>query len=309
MGNFLSSKKTATAYMSGSDAFDPRSPTTAFARTPLAMRRAALRFVDPRSPTVGIARTPVRSLANELRSPTVGIARTPVPAPVADDTLPDPRSPTVYFQRTPLLREKLAASLWQRDVRSPTTAFARTPLAAVVTHAVDIDDLVDTARPKRSRGVRRRLALADADDEMRSVEDITDCAAAAADDEFVLSTVDDMSTEAFDAAQWGAPLDASWAIIDTPFATFADEADEAECEQPIDATSDANVDAVVAGAALKLATYALDARRSPLKVNSFHTPRKLAAPRTPKTDLRHMAAFGHVAQPRHALTCPSSPAA
>lgn len=106
MGNILtlhSIKTTTTALpvLVHCDA-DPRSPTTAFRRTPLRAIRGTLPDLkDPRSPRCN--RTPLRFDADP-REPTVGIIRTPVP--VADKTLIDPREPTEGLVRTPVPKHR-----------------------------------------------------------------------------------------------------------------------------------------------------------------------------------------------------------
>jgi hypothetical protein len=101
MGNILTvhSTKPVAAVLVRCDA-DPRSPTTAFRRTPLrAIRGTVPDLKDPRSPRCN--RTPLR-LAVDLdpRERTAGIIRTPVPA--SDSTFVDPREPTEGLVRTPV---------------------------------------------------------------------------------------------------------------------------------------------------------------------------------------------------------------
>lgn len=130
MGNILTlhSTKTTTALpvLVQCDA-DPRSPTTAFRRTPLRAIRGTLPDLkDPRSPRCN--RTPLRFDADP-REPTAGIIRTPVP--VADKTLIDPREPTEGLVRTPVPKH--------RSVRRRLQLGAEADDAEVS----DVDDVAD----------------------------------------------------------------------------------------------------------------------------------------------------------------------
>jgi hypothetical protein len=108
MGNILTtiSRSSSSAVTFISVDADPRSPTTAFRRTPLRfLRRTAPDLADPRSPMCN--RTPLRcAVAHDPREPTAGLVRTPVPRALDADF--DPREPTDGLVRTPVPKHRSA---------------------------------------------------------------------------------------------------------------------------------------------------------------------------------------------------------
>jgi hypothetical protein len=108
MGNILTtiSRSSSSAVTFISVDADPRSPTTAFRRTPLRfLRRTAPDLADPRSPMCN--RTPLRcAVARDPREPTAGLVRTPVPLALDADF--DPREPTDGLVRTPVPKHRSA---------------------------------------------------------------------------------------------------------------------------------------------------------------------------------------------------------
>jgi hypothetical protein len=125
---------------------DPRSPTTAFRRTPLRfLRRTAPDLNDPRSPMCN--RTPLKlAVTRDPREPTAGLVRTPVPAVVDDVDLLDPREPTDGLVRTPVPKVRSARRRLVLDdddaVDADAATVASTPFADCCSE-LDEDSFVD----------------------------------------------------------------------------------------------------------------------------------------------------------------------
>lgn len=62
-GDFCTPPKIGTHRRIIDHDLDPRSPSTAIARTPIVVDKTPEGLLDPRSPTVGISRTPITSLS------------------------------------------------------------------------------------------------------------------------------------------------------------------------------------------------------------------------------------------------------
>ena len=303
MGAFHSAQRPHAAVRA---AADPRSPTTAFARTPL----GAL-------PPLHAWRT---SAAHDPRSPTAGLRRTPLAAQLA---VTDPRSPTAGVARTPLAR---LATAFAADPRSPTHAFVRTPLPA-------------EPAPLRRRPVRRRLALDAApsagvllDDTPTEVFDPVpfgaplDAQWAIVDAPFVQLYATDYDDELFESAADG-DVDAAAADDDDElFESVADVVDDAADELCASAVDAAELADALADAEPRTPVKARSPPRTPIKASTpttlmFRTPlaklrgsasgklSPLGAPRTPQAELRRHVAIMTSHSSRHALSCPSSPAA
>eukprot|EP00019_Armaparvus_languidus_P006842 CAMPEP_0168596622 /NCGR_PEP_ID=MMETSP0420-20121227/10115_1 /TAXON_ID=498008 /ORGANISM="Pessonella sp." /LENGTH=273 /DNA_ID=CAMNT_0008633191 /DNA_START=101 /DNA_END=926 /DNA_ORIENTATION=- len=159
--NQTSTKTTITApFDNTAYRFDPRSPTTAFNRTPLKHVASKLKIADladPRSPAA--ARTPVRRVLfdnnNDPREPMHN--RTPVVAKHGY-SLFDPRSPMAG-------RSPLRPLLSNADPREPMAG--RTPLASISATFSDVPTSPSaSSRRRQARHTKRALFDADPDDDV-----------------------------------------------------------------------------------------------------------------------------------------------
>lgn len=146
MGNLLTVTRAKLAPAAPAVVFitsdaDPRSPTTAFRRTPLrALRRTAPDLNDPRSPMCN--RTPLRcAAAHDPREPTAGLVRTPVPTTtsVTGDVV-DPREPTAGLVRTPVPKPRAVRRRLVLDDAPLLLSAPSTPFADCASEIGDEDD-------------------------------------------------------------------------------------------------------------------------------------------------------------------------